>query len=119
MIELAVMLVCLAQAHEVDCMPYELDYTHYRDEPHRIATFPTYIERDGIYEVWHTSIMPTYYVQIECGHDGFIAVDGCAYIDGSRKIFLTWNSLDRLDRFGNSIYWHEVMHAQCLCNWHE
>ena len=63
--------------------------------------------------------MPTYYVQKECFNGSLIAVDGCTFIDGSRKIFLTWDSWDRLDAFGDSIYWHEIKHAHCVCNWHE
>jgi len=123
MLELFILTYCLAMGAETHCFDVEFDN---EEPPRKIQTFyswQTYIlradEHGYYYETWQTHLMPTVHVQAECGKSGIaIAVDGCAYLDGSNKIFMTWDSLDRLDRYGQTIYWHEIRHAMCMCDWH-
>lgn len=120
MIEFALIMLCVANGIDYDCSDYDTTFNNMMEEQNRFFTFPTYIQRaENHYELWWTHIMPTAHVQAECYNHSMLGVDGCAYIDGQNKIYLTWNSWDRLDAYGQSIYWHEIRHAQCMCNWHE
>lgn len=48
-----------------------------------------------------------------------LAVDGCATFDDDRGYnIIVGSNMNEISHTGDIVWWHEIMHLQCLCDFH-